>query len=190
MKLLHRCEVSDISIVLIRPSLEEDALLCRQFYRLRDEIFAVKYRWEEPRGEERDVYDNAAEFFLAVHNGSVIAGCRAIHRDRCLPHGRLPIEEFLPANSLPAHAVEISRMINIGKREAGLLVYQSVYEYLMVTEGRAELYAAIRKQFIILLRKKMQYLHFTPLAAVHKRRGNDIFVPVRIERRSPCALAA
>jgi hypothetical protein len=190
MKLLYRCEASDISIVLVRPSSEEDALLCHQFYRLRDEIFAVKYRWEEPRGEERDVYDNAAEFFLAVHNEGVIAGCRAIHRERCSVYGSLPMEEFLPVNSLPSHAVEISRMINIGKKEAGLLVYQAIYEYLMVAGGRTELYAMIRKQFVVLLGKKMQHLRFMPLAATHKRRGKDIFVPVRIERRSPCAIAA
>lgn len=179
MKILKQHE--NVRVVLVRPSLWEDSELCHAFYRLRDDIFAVKYHWEESRGEERDRYDDGSEFFLALEKDVVVAGCRAIHRNRLAPNGHLPIEEFLFAGEIvPADAIELSRMINVGKRVTGLMLYQAMYQHLMVTGNRTEVYAVIREQFLSQLKKRMPHLNFEEVSNVFKQRGDDIFVPVRI----------
>lgn len=181
-------------VVLARPSVAEDTEWCQKFYRLRDAVFAVKYHWEEPRGEERDSYDDAAEFFLVLKGEEVIAGCRAIYRERlaCCKalSATLPIEEFL-THPLSDRAIELSRMINVGSRSLGLILYEAMYEYLILAKQRHELHAVIRKPFLALLARKLGHLGlaFVEISTQSKYRGEETFLPVRIELAA-CAVAA
>ena len=181
---------TQVDVVLVRPSIAEDSNLCHAFYRLRDAVFAEKYHWDESHGEERDRYDDAAEFLLVREGGKVIAGVRAIYRARLAPGGQLPIEEFLPGNeTVPTNAVELSRMINIGKNAIGLILYKLIYDHWLSPGHHTELFATLRQQFLAMLKKRVEYCLFTELQGMHKKRGSAVFIPVRITRSDTHTLA-
>lgn len=136
-------------LLVVAPALPAHAGLARSFYRLRDQIFAQKYEWEEPRGLERDRYDRAAKFIVVVRNDEVVAGCRIIHRN--LLNDALPMEAALDETGRamidPETAVEISRMINnSGSRLILDTLHLMVLDYLK-SEG-LQAFASTRRDYL------------------------------------------
>lgn len=172
---------------VVDPALPAHALMAQSFYRLRDQIFAEKYEWEEPKGLERDRYDRAAKFVVVIRDGQVVAGCRIIHRS--LLSGPLPMEETLDATGRmmihPDNAVEISRMINSsGSRLVFDALHLMVRQYL--EQGGLEAFASTRRDYLEKkLDRKFGTEHFPRLSGSIKQRiGKDgksyEFVPHRI----------
>lgn len=163
-------------LVVIDPAFPAHALLAQSFYRLRDQIFAEKYEWEEPRGLERDRYDRAAKFIVVVKDDTVVAGCRIIHKS--LLNGPLPMEETLDEVGQtmidPSRAVEISRMINnSGSRLVFDALHLKVRQYL--EDGALEAFASTRRDY---LEKKLERQfgseHFPRLpGSIKQRVGKD-----------------
>lgn len=172
---------------VVDPALPLHAALATSFYRLRDQIFAEKYEWEEPQGLERDRYDRAAKFVVVIRGEHVVAGCRIIHRS--LLNDSLPMEETLDAAGQmminPRTAVEISRMINIsGSRLIFDALHLMVRQYL--EHGGLEAFASTRRDYLEKkLDRKFGAEHFPRLSGSIKQRiGKDgksyEFVPHRI----------
>jgi N-acyl-L-homoserine lactone synthetase len=169
-----------VEVVSVDPSSPQDQALCNSFYALRDEVFVIKNGWFEPR-EERDQYDQASVFFLALEGGRVVAGLRAIYQARLPVNESLPIETCFDGKS-PVHlgAIELSRMINKGKPDIGLLVYRTMYQQLVIVEGHRSVYAVIRRSFLRSLQRCLINLTFDRLPGSSKWRGKSERVPVRI----------
>jgi GNAT acetyltransferase-like protein len=163
-------------LMQVDPALPAHAALAQSFYRLRDQIFAQKYEWEEPRGLERDRYDRAAKFIVVVRNDEVVAGCRIIHRN--LLNDALPMEETLDEKARamihPDSAVEISRMINdSGSRLVFDALHLMVRDYLR--SGGLQAFASTRRDY---LEKKLDRQfgaeHFPRLPGpIKQREGKD-----------------
>jgi GNAT acetyltransferase-like protein len=163
-------------LMLVDPALPAHAALAQSFYRLRDQIFAQKYEWEEPRGLERDRYDRAAKFIVVIRKDEVVAGCRIIHRN--LLNGALPMEESLDESGRemidPDTAVEISRMINdSGSRLVFDALHLMVRDYLRT--GGLQAFASTRRDY---LEKKLDRQfgaeHFPRLPGpIKQRKGKD-----------------
>ena len=174
-------------IRVVDPALPAHALMAQSFYRLRDQIFAEKYQWEEPQGLELDRYDRAAKFVVVIRDGQVVAGCRIIHRS--LLNNPLPMEETLDEAGRmvinPSTAVEISRMINSsGSRLVFDALHLMVRQYL--EQGGLEAFASTRRDYLEKkLDRKFGAEHFPRLSGSIKQRiGKDgksyEFVPHRI----------
>ena len=174
-------------IRVVDPALPAHALMAQSFYRLRDQIFAEKYQWEEPQGLELDRYDRAANFVVVIRDGQVVAGCRIIHRS--LLNNPLPMEETLDEAGRmvinPSTAVEISRMINSsGSRLVFDALHLMVRQYL--EQGGLEAFASTRRDYLEKkLDRKFGAEHFPRLSGSIKQRiGKDgksyEFVPHRI----------
>lgn len=172
---------------VVDPTLPLHAALATSFYRLRDQIFAEKYEWEEPQGLERDRYDRAAKFIVVIHDNRVVAGCRIIHRS--LLNSPLPLEETLDADGRmmvdPRTAVEISRMINSsGSRLVFDALHLMVRQYLEA--HGLEAFASTRRDYLEKkLDRKFGAEHFPRLSgSIKQRTGKDgksyEFVPHRI----------
>lgn len=163
---------SGYELRVIDPALPIHAALATNFYRLRDQIFAEKYQWEEPQGLERDRYDRAAKFIVVIRDGQVVAGCRIIHRS--LLSGPLPMEETLDAAGRmainPSTAVEISRMINSsGSRLIFDALHLKVRQYLK--HGGLEAFASTRRDYLEQkLDRKFGAEHFPRLSGSIKKR--------------------
>jgi len=172
---------------VVAPALPAHAGLAQSFYRLRDQIFAQKYEWEEPRGLERDRYDRAAKFIVVVRNDEVVAGCRIIHRN--LLNDALPMEAALDETGRaminPDTAVEISRMINnSGSRLIFDALHLMVRDYLKT--GGLQAFASTRRDYLEnKLDRQFGARHFPRLpGSIKRREGKDgkmyEFVPHRI----------
>ena len=164
--------LSGYELRIVDPALPIHAALATSFYRLRDQIFAEKYQWEEPQGLERDRYDRAAKFIVVIRDGQVVAGCRIIHRS--LLNNPLPMEETLDEAGRmvinPSTAVEISRMINSsGNRLVFDALHLMVRQYL--EQGGLEAFASTRRDYLEQkLDLKFGAEHFPRLSGSIKKR--------------------
>jgi hypothetical protein len=160
---------------------ETYAELAKAFYQLRDEVFAQKYGWEEPRGAERDRYDDNAIFVLAVEGNEVLAGCRVVFKDG--PSEPLPIE-VATGIRLPDGAVEVSRVINVSGDPRLLGQIYSGVLGLVVDSGFAEAYAVIRSGFLAAIERQTSLpFRVERIAGEPLRKGEESFLPVRLLAR-------
>jgi N-acyl-L-homoserine lactone synthetase len=178
-----------IRIALVNPRLPAHQEAARGFYELRDAIFSEKYGWEEPKGFERDQYDQASIFLTTTCHGKIVAGCRVIHRDRLSDGHTLPVETYLDEESeriITKKAVEVSRMINTlgNDRLVFLAMHLAVYAYLW-KHGFPVAVATIRENYLEkILRKKFGDGYFRKLSGVAMVKktptGSVIFVPTQL----------
>ncbi|MDD2766288.1 MAG: acyl-homoserine-lactone synthase [Candidatus Moranbacteria bacterium] len=171
-------------IIRVNPVAPRDRKLAKLFYELRDDVFAKKHHWEEPRGEERDRYDLASIFIVVMKGDRAVAGCRIIHK-KLLLGNPLPMEEGLSQFeqiAIPRDAIEISRMINTsGSKLVFFALHLAVYTYAK-TGGFRKVFATIRKVYLEeRLDKIFGKEYFERLTATTiKRKGADQFIPVQI----------
>ncbi len=170
-------------IKTVNPVAPSDQKIARSFYELRDDVFAKKHHWEEPRGEERDRFDLASIFIVVMKGKRAIAGCRIIHK-RLLLGASLPMEESLDNCSrtvISTDAIEVSRMINTsGSKLVFMALHLAVYAYAK-TGGFRKVYATIRKIYLEgRLDKVFGKEYFERIPGTIKRKGNDSFIPVQI----------
>jgi len=173
-----------MKIVKVNPVAPSDQKLARSFYELRDDVFAKKHHWEEPRGEERDRYDLASIFIVVMKGERAVAGCRIIHK-KLLLGNPLPMEEGLNSFStgrlIPRDAIEISRMINTsGSKLVFFALHLAVYAYAK-NGGFRRVFATIRKIYLEgRLDKVFGKEYFERLSGETKKKGSEQFIPVQI----------
>jgi hypothetical protein len=175
--------ICGMKIAIVNPNTGKKEDLAIKFYKLRDDIFAKKHHWEEPRGQERDRYDAASQFILVVKRGCVVAGCRIIHKE--LLGGPLPFEkdggrEGQEDDALVGlRSIEVSRMINTTRNAlVSLVLHLSVYVY--AKKGDYEgVFAVIRESYLISLERRFGKKYFHRFSGCMQK-GSFKFIPVRI----------
>jgi N-acyl-L-homoserine lactone synthetase len=174
--------ICGMKIAIVNPNTGKEEELAIKFYKLRDDIFAKKHHWEEPRGQERDRYDSASQFILVIKRGCVVAGCRIIHKE--LLGGPLPFEkdgglQGQEDASVGLRSIEVSRMINTTRTAlVSLVLHLSVYVY--AKKGNYEgVFAVIRESYLISLERRFGKKYFHRFSGCMQK-GNFKFIPVRI----------